>query len=89
LPWQPLLLLPERVARDVQVQDKTKGSLVRDLRTRVVTHDAGRRGLSGADLAPARSDSARVVDEGTARPYTGQNAGGHEIPDLGPEDALR
>src|SRR6266851_5281787 len=71
LVW-PLLLLPERVALDVQAQDEIKGSLIRHLRARVLTHAAGCREVNGADVALAGHGSARLVDEGAIRLDPGQ-----------------
>ena len=85
----PLLLLPERVALDVQVQDEVKGSLIRHLRAGVLTHAAGCREVNGADVALAWHGSARLVDEGAIRLDPGQDARGHEVTDLGAEHPVR
>ena len=71
------------------MQDEAEGSLVGDLRTGVIAHDAGRREITGAGVALARYGSARLIDEGTIRPYPGQDARDHEVPDLRPKHALR
>ncbi len=73
----------------MQMQDEAEGSLVRDLRTWVIAHGAGCREITGPDVALARYGSARLIDEGTIRPYPGQDTRDHEVPDLGPEHALR
>ena len=86
---RPLLLLPERVALDVQVQDEVKGSLIRHLRAGVLTHAAGCREVNGADMALTWRGSARRVDEGAIRLDPGQEARGHEIADLGAEHPVR
>ncbi len=62
---------------------------IRHLRAGVLTHAAGCREVNGADVALAWHGSARLVDEGAIRLDPGQEARGHEVPDLGAEHPVR
>ena len=85
---RPHLLMPERVALGVQVQDDAKVSRIRHLRAGILTHYAGCREVNEADMTLARDGSARFVDEGAIRLNPRQGARGHEVTDLGAQETV-